>query len=197
MGSKLINETKNSSPLLFIRMLLEKNISKNVELEFSKYTSGGQGITLNRFVFRLSLDQGILLKIDELIENLNEGEELAIHSNIYINKKRKCLPLIDFSFIEFDENTKKSVFKIHEYLNTSIYLFKTGRSYHGYSLKKLSPNAWKSYLGFLLLQNRPGNSFEIVDSRWIGHSLEQNFSALRLSNNSKFYLQYPSFSGTF
>ena len=85
--------------------------------------------------------------------------------------------MIDFSdandeqlFMEF-QNFKKLLISIFIY-------FLQGRSFHACMLmlcypKRNGENFWESYYYLII-----GKKNNIVDSRWIGHSIKQEFSSL-------------------
>lgn len=189
MELKLINKNKiDKTPLSFINFL--NGYLKNTEyrLEFSIYESGGKGVTRYRDIFHLDSRFDINAKLKKLISELPENKELAIHSRIYIKNELYHIPLIDFSErvadIQIVYSELANIFKKDKY-----FLFDSGRSYHCYSLQLLKEKEWIIYMGSLLLLNDFPK--ENIDSRWIGHSLENGFCALRMTCNSDFYLKTP------
>jgi hypothetical protein len=181
----------SNAPFQFIEKLLEKYSDNIDELEFSRYASGGQGVTLSREIMRLPFNKEISKNINKKIFSLSSEEEFAIHSNVYYNKKRYCLPLVDFSFNELNSSSLHTAEYVKKYFDSPLYIYHSGRSYHGYILKLITFKEWHKFLGRLLLCNRPNRLNENIDSRWIGHSLENEYSVLRLTCNSKYYLQVP------
>lgn len=180
------------TPLDLLPYLANDYFDKIKEIEFSKYISGGQGLTLKRELFKLSLDN-IREDLNIVISNLKKGEEVAVHSKVFTAGEVRYLPKVDFAFKNLDNNAEAICKKISKQLNAPLYLFNSGNSYHGYIINLLGINEWHKFLGSLLLLNPRNKPFEIVDSRWVGHSLENGFSALRISNNSGFYIQVPQF----
>lgn len=181
-----------STPVSYFIELLNELGGKIDFIEFSKYVSGGQGITLQREIFKVAKDN-FLKSIEENITQLKPNEELAVHSNVYFGNECLCVPLIDFAFNSLNDNTENICKQVQRYFGEPLYLYNSGRSFHGYILTLISRNEWYKFLGFLLLLNSPNDAFHNIDSRWIGHSLEFGFSALRLSCNSKYYIQKPEF----
>jgi hypothetical protein len=57
----------------------------------------------------------------------------------------------------------------------------------------LPADQWHRFLGRILLWTPPiSNAAPVpVDARWVGHSLVQGFSALRLTKHTANYLQPP------
>jgi hypothetical protein len=194
MELKLANQesSENNSPLRFLTHLSRKYPGFD-RLEISRYVSGGQGKTLSRKIELIPFNVLIDSTLTKILGELSIDEELAVHSNIFKKNVKHCIPLIDFAFIELDQQAESMLHTIKIYFNADIYLFKSGRSFHGYVLKIINQTEWRVFLGKLLLFNQPNFPNQYVDSRWIGHSLEQNFSALRLSLNSNFYIQEPTF----
>ena len=62
----------------------------------------------------------------------------------------------------------------------------SGRSFHAYSLRLISPKEWREFMGRLLLLNLPGRS-SFIDSRWVGHRLVAGYASLRWTANSEQY----------
>jgi len=184
---------QDRTPLIFINHIFQeyKNSESNIFLEFSFYRSGGEGITLSREVFRLKLDEGIFQKISDIKSSLLPGVEFAIHSVLTIGRQRKYLPFVDFATQNWEILNTQLNEKIYSYLKSRLFLFSTGRSFHCYALRELSYAEWTRFLGFLLLLNGRGLYLENVDSRWVGHSLEQGYGSLRLSSNTSEYLKEP------
>lgn len=182
----------STMPLGFIYELVNKFHNDIDEIEFSKYVSGGQGITLSREILKLS-KTNLLQSINEKMLTLKSDEELAIHSIIYRQKKQFCIPIIDFSFPVLNEVSTKLCQRVYDHFKAPLFLYHSGHSYHGYILKIIKPKQWYTFLGMLLLLNSPKHPYENIDSRWIGHSLENGFSALRLTLNSQFYFKRPEF----
>lgn len=73
-------------------------------------------------------------------------------------------------------------------------IYSSGRSYHAYGASILTFEEWAKWLGEMLLINTPGEN-NIVDVRWIGHSLKRSQSFLRLTANSSGYLMVPEYQG--
>lgn len=183
------NKTDNSSPLGFIEDFLTfYNKGNDLSLEVSIYMSGGQGITVYRKKKRITSNHLFIIK--KIAQELKEGEELAINSRVFIDKVTRYIPICDFSFKNIGQ-AKPYLDKMQEYLKTDLYVYSSGRSHHMYAPKLLTLREWSKFCGYLLLLNSPELPFNIVDSRWVGHSLEQGFGALRLTSNTAFYLQTP------
>jgi hypothetical protein len=200
MGSKLIEFSNiDKSPLGFIyefgkRYYTPKN---NYHFEFSIYESGGQGITISRNIFTIELTSSIYENLTNLLNSLPVNKELAIHSRIYFDNKIYHIPFIDFTFQNWESLSFQMISKIKSIFDKKLFVYNSGRSYHGYILTILDSGQWIRYLAKLLLLNRPKSSSEYVDSRWIGHSIEQQFCALRLSCNSHYYIKVPELIGVY
>lgn len=200
MESKFDNllKTNKKTPLDIIKgfNVLKFNTNKNLTFESSFYENGtpGSGRTKNRII----KNKSTLEEVKTLVNDLNKVEykkyELAFHSKIIINNELYHIPLIDFAInTSISKNTlRKFLINLQDKFNHDIYIFKTGHSFHGYVDALLNTDEWKHFLGSLLLLNSPGLS-NIIDARWVAHSLENDFSALRISNNTNYYLTYPLF----
>lgn len=183
---------QDRTPLTFVnKLLLENTKQDKAALEFSIYKSGGEGVTLSRETFKLELNSSIISNIQERISSLKQGEELAIHSVIYFKSEKFYFPFVDLA--SQDESLVRNSIapKIKDYLKDSVLIFSSGRSFHIYSEKKLHYTEWIKFLGSTLLLNPRKGFMENIDSRWVGHSLEQGFGSLRLSANTSLYLKVP------
>jgi len=69
-------------------------------------------------------------------------------------------------------------------------VYNSGSSFHGYWVTLLEQEAWPQFLGGLLLRNLPA-ARQIVDDRWVGHSLIQGYSALRWTKKTDRYKSMP------
>ena len=77
----------------------------------------------------------------------------------------------------------------------SLYMFKSGNSLHGYVIELLSKEEWIAFMGNLLLMNFKEVS-QVVDTRWVGHSLKRKYGSLRWTCNGSKYKRVPEFLGT-
>lgn len=170
-------------------------------LNFSKYKYTPDTILDDRHSF-----QKLAADIDEesisnLIDNLSCDEELAIHSNYYIPRGKRSfrveklhIPMIDFCIPEWNLTIKN---RLQHCLPDKIYkellIFRSGRSFHGYSLCGINSGEWLDFMGRLLLVNPPGEAY--IDNRWVGHRLMSGYAALRWSARTSNYLDAPRFFG--
>jgi hypothetical protein len=150
----------------------------------------GSGRSRSRRVVETAVLTPVFLS--ELQQHLSSNAELAINSLIISKETRYHLAMIDFQYPELDSYFLQTIAAFKKQYPAPLFLFRSGRSFHGYQDLVLTERAWRSYLGSLLLLNRPGHREELVDSRWVGHSLLQGFAALRLTKNTRAYLQLPA-----
>lgn len=167
-------------------------------LEFSKYIYKERGVTMRREFIYLNfkdMDKEYIKKFP-----LNEEEELALDSRVKIGNDDFHLPLIDFKVgkeyfddvIEVCEKIKSYLEELNKPEDIEYSLFDSGHSFHGYFNTLISQNDWYDFLGYLILQYGNNSSIsEIIDVRWIGHSLRAGFCALRLSKNTAHYKKEP------
>lgn len=160
--------------------------------EFSRYIHLGLGRTLSREIFHVQakyLDGAWLA--DEM-RRLTTAQELALHSRVMHKDGIYHIPMVDFAEVDSTELLLSKMQTVRQSLPVDITLYNSGRSVHGYYFCLIDEKDWYRYLGRLLLNNPPRNSNrEFMDSRWIGHSLENGFSALRWSCNSGVYKSLP------
>lgn len=180
---------------------LEKHLLKkkpNLILEFSRYVYVTYGVTHSRETFHIKSSDIVNGWIDDQINLLSEGQELAFHSRVKINEEDKTiyqLPMIDFINTKSNIKITEKISPINKSLNADLFLYESGNSYHGYYFLLLTETDWHKFLGKLLLCNPPARvNGDIVDSRWIGHSLEHGYSALRWSKKTEKYKMIPKLS---
>lgn len=157
-------------------------------LEFNAYAQREPGITARRRVITVEIGAGRLGSLDlhGLERLLRPDEELALSSRVRRGAKELHLPMVDFlrpmSAIEASVWTQRLATK----QRCGFYLVNSGRSFHGYGLRLLPRSEWYDYLSDLLLLERqpPPLQSNLIDHRWVGHSLRQRFSALRLTDNT-------------
>lgn len=163
-----------------------------LSLEFSRYVHLGLGRTLSREIFHVQaryLDDAWLA--DEM-SRLTGAQELALHSRVIYKDRIYHIPMVDFAEAGSTELLVSKMRAVRHSLSVDIALYNSGRSVHGYYFCLVDEKDWYRYLGRLLLCNPTSDSNrEFIDSRWIGHSLEQEFSALRWSCNSAIYKSVP------
>lgn len=186
-------EIKSKSPISKILSFNAIQNAQNLIFQFCYYTNAnlGYGITEYRNLKECNSIRQFYKELNCLIEGLTATQELAFSSLVINDGKMYHIPLIDF-FISNEEYILSGISKLQEYYNFDVYLFKSGRSYHGYMDALLPSDEWLRFLGQLLLLNR---KVEIIDAQWVGHSLKQGFSSLRLSCNTPVYISYPIYSG--
>jgi hypothetical protein len=160
---------------------------------FSAYKNGppGSGRSEKRTIIREKICTQEF--IYEQINNLKPDWELAFNSLFTYNHTRYHIPLIDFLTEEIEDISINRLKEIKDSFGGSILIFKTGRSFHGYHDIVLTEKKWQRYLGALLLLNRHEYDRELTDTRWIGHSLVQGYSSLRISHKTSAYYQIPEY----
>ncbi|HEX8246646.1 MAG TPA: hypothetical protein VF599_00555 [Pyrinomonadaceae bacterium] len=167
-------------------------------LEFSRYIYVSYGVTLSRETFHIKASELINSWLEDQIELLSEGQELAFHSRVRLSEDDSNIyhiPMIDFINTKSAEKINSKILPVNQMLNSDLTLYESGNSYHGYYFLLLSEHNWYKFLGKILLCNPPSRfNEEIVDSRWVGHSLEHGFSALRWSKKTEKYKIIPKLS---
>jgi len=150
---------------------------------------GQKFISLEYLMFHQPFDELILLngedvtskRLESISSSLKSGRVLAIQSILFGDETESFgtpifhFPLMDFSCPESPENLKK----IKNFLGRigqkrGVILF-SGKSYHYYGLDLFyNYDRWMNFLGDCGLS-------ELVNGRYIMHSLKDSCSALRLS----------------
>jgi hypothetical protein len=177
---------------LIIRLL---NLNDTVKtLSFSRYFYRPQSPIDEREIFSVSRGEVTLEWFNHEVARLRPGWELAFNSKIIDRRNRKFhLPMIDFASVGtsalVSENFRDIIGRKHA---DSLHFYRSGRSFHAYSLRLVGQSEWVKFMGRLLLLNLP-ESDPIIDSRWIGHRLLAGYSALRWSCQTSHYLESPSY----
>lgn len=163
---------------------------RDIKFEFSRYKYIPQHIEDTQEVFYVDGNSFSQDYISNLIADLGDDEELALHSRIIIDNKLKHIPMIDLSTKSTARTVKELVNLLPMNTVTQLALYNSGRFYHAYSTCLIDNESFPSFLGQLLLFNRPGEPL-LVDSRWVGHRLVDGYLSLRWSCNSSGYIHYP------
>lgn len=174
----------------FLTDFIEKfQISPETEFELSKYLPGSKGKTSFRDIFKYKVRDYNDCKLNNFKDI---SFEVALHSKFKFNGRIFHIPMVDFNVVSEIEMISNKL-KILKVIDSPLYIYNSGRSFHGYYLNLLTETEWYKYLGALLLLNDRKKPFKYIDSRWIGHSLEHGYSALRLTKNTDNYLNAPKF----
>lgn len=186
-------------PFNFVKYIINSNIengnvSQDVSIQLSKYKYAPQSFTDNRSHLTLPFKQFNEETLCDVISNLDSSEELAFHSLIQGFGGGYHFPLVDFGKVDRGILDKNPLFDLSEHWGMSFYIYNSGRSFHAYGNRLIKSSDWVSFMGGLLLLNKP-SGFKLIDERWVGHRLMAGYSTLRWSNNSKFYKKYPTFIG--
>ena len=132
--------------------------------------------------------------LQEQMSSLGNQQELAIHSRVKLTHgKVRHIPIIDFTNVLSADVAIHRMTYITNMLGVPLNLYRSGNSLHGYYHALISKRDWYDYLGSLLLCNLPDKIAEdVIDSRWVGHSLRQRYSALRWSKHTDTYKEIPT-----
>ena len=158
----------------------------------SKYIYIPNTINDNRISLKIPKEQMLNEEfINITLNNLLPEENIAIHSNIYMNDGTMLhLPMIDMH-----TGSKAHLEKVNSVLphilRNEIKWYSSGRSFHGYGETLISHEEWVKLMGRLLLCNQT-NMAPTVDPRWIGHRLIAGYASLRWTKNGEHYLAMPS-----
>src|SRR6185503_17517668 len=143
-----------------------------MSLEFSRYVYREFGVTDYRNTFQISADKVQDGWLSTELQSLESEEELALHSRVNLEGATLHIPMIDFVNVASWQEIHARLQHISERLGRNLWLYSSGRSLHGYYFVLVDEPSWYRFLGELLLCNsRSRFSSEIIDSRWVGHSL--------------------------
>lgn len=183
-------------PLHLVAQIAAK-LSSDAQLEFARYRYTPQSLRDDRTVFRIPGRELTATWFYHALSSLAHEEELALQSRVlFANGNVQHLPLIDFAegvtgVRMSDLGTILASCQIGE-----LWLYESGRSFHGYGTSLIDGDAWTAFMGSLLLANSPSGP-HLVDCRWIGHRLRAGYASLRWSSNSTHHRQLPRLSSTF
>jgi hypothetical protein len=163
-----------------------------LSLEFSRYIYREFGVTEYRNTFQITADQVQDGWLSTQLTTLESEEELAFHSRVNLKGTKLHIPMIDFVNVAPWQEIQTRLQHISDKIGRNIWLYSSGRSLHGYYFVLMDEPSWYRFLGELLLCNsRDRFPAELVDSRWVGHSLVHGFSALRWSQNTRRHSSLP------
>lgn len=204
------------SPIGVIELFRELNLSKTLIVQahpcfvveeiaarhgtelvftYSRYkvaSPGLQATAPRSSVFRAAAPDVTPTWLADRFAELDPSEEMAWHSWVECRGSVFHIPMIDF----VDRPAHSVVCEVGRVLSERMNLrgdfvfFETGSSFHGYFPDLITEDAWRKYLGQLLLLNEPDRS-PIIDNRWIGHALMRGYAALRWSHNTNRYRAIP------
>ncbi|ACT06008.1 hypothetical protein Dd1591_1136 [Dickeya chrysanthemi Ech1591] len=186
-------------PILWVTNLIENQIknsivSSSISLTFSKYRYLPQSFTDERYIFSLPIWQLNEQTLLDMIANLQHGEELALHSQLFDFGSEHHIPLIDFGNVDRGIIDSTPLRDLASHWNLSFYIFNSGRSFHAYGNRLIKNHEWIKFMGSLLLLNKP-SGFKLIDERWVGHRIMAGYSALRWSCNTTHYKKKPTYVG--
>ena len=179
----------NSHPIIFLEDLIGKYNAKTIFL-FSKYIYAPQT--------REDIRQNFTVKSSEInkewvlnqLKNLKPNENISLNSKVLLDGLEMHIPMIDFDTNNIEE-INVIVKTLSKEQKCDIYIFNSGRSFHGYFLTLINQEDWYKFMGNILLCNQKNSKIDIVDQRWVGHRLIAGYGTLRWSMNGEHYLQMP------
>ncbi len=171
---------------------LRRRYGPSLRLNFYQYARRSRS--------RESIGKNIVMKIDTVdeywfkafVSQLPRNYELALLSNVTCGSDALHIPMIDFLGkhpLSARRGLERNGFVAQRIMKT-LFLFDSGKSWHGYSTTLLSEKEWRYFTAGLLLANLPG-ARPFVDWRWVGHRLMEGFASLRWSSNAP-NAKYPT-----
>lgn len=126
-----------------------------------------------------------------LAEQVAAGDDVVITNQIKSSLSVMYVPMLDFDFEPpiFDRKIEMHRTKLLS-LGIDLEKFKfylTGRSFHAYGQELLNAQGHANFLAKALLLEE-----DVVDARWVGHSLMRGFGSLRWTATSRHYSQVPA-----
>jgi hypothetical protein len=182
--------TYSTHPIIVAQSIV-KRYGKGLTFEFSRYHYEPLTVEDHREVFEVKGHQLGPDLLTELFESLQDAQEIAFHSRIILpDGTSRHVPMIDFVSRDLQSDWPLTISILPSAIAAELYIFESGRSYHGYSLHLLTEEEWVSFMGTLLLLNLPDRN-PVIDSRWVGHRLRVGFGSLRWSHKTSQYKRYP------
>ena len=181
-------------PISHFLRSLSPLMEAHTEINFSIYHYHPQSFSDERLNFYIPLRDLSFDWLEDTLQKLKPGQELALHSAVVINDEVCHIPMIDCGS-KTDTKANSALLKtLSERWNFELKIYSSGRSFHGYGDRLISDKNWVRYMGELLLLNLPGKA-KVIDTRWIGHRLIAGYSSLRWSCNSSQYKKFPTLVG--
>jgi hypothetical protein len=175
-------------PLRFLSELRAR-FGEDIVLSFSKYTYRRRERRDERETFAVQIRDVTTHWLRHQLKLLQPYQELALESRTKVNGLSKHIPMLDFSGMR-----KGQLIAIMEVLPANygdgMQVYFSGRSFHAYFPRLLTPRQWVKFMGSALLCNT--SSFDVIDQRWIGHRLIGGYAALRWSKNTSQHARYPT-----
>jgi len=182
-------------PLQVIKKII-KQYGMGIVFEFSKYKYTPLSLDEQRISFRMPAANINEQTLEYTFSELGRDEDLSLHSRVlFENGFYRHIPMIDFRGSVTKGRCEIIMKVLGEDKYKQIWLYESGKSYHGYICSLIDENEWRWFMGTLLLLNFPGKE-EIIDWRWVGHRLRGGYGALRWSCNANSYLRLPRKVGT-
>lgn len=178
-------KTDESVPAIIsiVHSLLRSNKEKVKTLYVAKYRYVPGAISNNKRLEILHIPSVRFNQktLSTVSRNMRLGWELGLISHVHtLAGKSYHIPQIDFICNKSSHNTKQIKKCLKSIADVKPkWLVDSGNSYHCYGEKLLTEKQWKDFLGRCLLCNTSGEK-PLVDTRWIGHSIIQNFTNLRI-----------------
>jgi hypothetical protein len=177
-------------PLQVIREIMTQ-YGDHILFEFSRYRYTPLALDEERSLFQIPAVKMSERTLEDALTELNRDEDLSIHSRVFLeNGLYRHIPMIDFRGSITKEKCETMIGVLGKDEYSPIWLYDSGKSYHGYICCLIDENQWRRFMGTLLLLNLP-NKEEIVDWRWVGHRLRAGYGALRWSCNANSYSIVP------
>lgn len=178
----------NDHPFYFLEPLF---VREGATFHFSRYVYTPDSLFDEREPLEVSGADLSVEWLENQLEDLKAGQELAIHSKVVIDNNTFHIPMLDFATAQIGP---EQLHRVKTFLPKRVFVtsafYHSGRSFHAYSTHLLGPKDWHAFLGRALLIN-PRDDRQIIDARWIGHRLIAGYCSLRFSNNSGQYRGMP------
>jgi len=180
--------------LSLLRTQILRRLGGEFWFEFSKYVSGGPGLTVSREIVRV-VSRSALQWTRNAAGRMPLGGEVAIHSRTgVVGRPGRVfhIPMIDVQ----GRQSRALRARVREEcirLDAPASIYLSGRGFHVYFYTVIPTPAWHEFLARILLWTPPAPRGPAipVDIRWVGHSLEHGYSALRLTRYTTEYLKAP------
>ncbi len=124
---------------------------------------------------RFSREQILAGVLNWLLENRESNKDLGINSDVmFKNGQKGQIPMMDFG-CEIDMFGRRDIKEMIKTIGLSGFFIQASCSYHFIGKEIMFDNReWEKFLGKCLLT-------DLVDQRYIGHSLDAGYCTLRLS----------------
>ena len=128
-------------------------------------------------------------EVQELIDKLPETVQMVVFSKVLLNDGNYAhIPMMDFDTPKNDDGLNIVIDRFKKVNIHEGWILESGVSYHFYGSKLLTESNWINFMGECLLTSIVHDNYnieQVVDNRYIGHSLIRGGNTLRITTKAE------------